>query len=248
VREVRTGDRVFGIVGGAGQASLVRTTEDLCAIVPEGLDLIAAGGVPEVFLTAHDAMVVQAELRPGERVLVHAVGSGVGTAVVQIAVAMGAEVVGTTRTAEKLERATALGMSRGILVEGVVDAARIAKEVGPCDVVIDLVGGDYLSADLMAARPTGRIVIVGLLAGAVTPANLGVLLVKRLSVRGTTLRARPRREKATATALFAAQMGPLFERGVLRPIVDATFPLEDVRAAYDLVGSNATFGKVILVP
>ena len=248
VRDLKVGNPVMGILGGGGQAQRIITTEDLCARVPDGLDLAEAGGVPEVYMTAHDAMVVQAGLRPGERVLVHAVGSGVGTAVVQIATAMGAEVVGTARSAEKLDRASELGMARGILVDGAPDAGEIAAQAGPCDVVIDLVGGDYLAADLAAARVKGRIVVVGLLAGAETTAHLGVLLSKRLTVIGTTLRMRPRHEKAAATAVFAAQMGPLLARGVLRPVIERSFPLEDAQAAYDLVASNATFGKVLLVP
>jgi putative PIG3 family NAD(P)H quinone oxidoreductase len=248
VQSLAPGSRVFGLVGGGGQAEQVLTTEDLCAPVPSGLDLVEAGGIPEVFVTAHDAMITQARLRPGERVLVHAVGSGVGTAVVQIAVATGAEVVGTARTPDKLERARELGMSKGIVVSGGPDPSAISSETGPCDVVIDLVGGEYLNADLMAAAPKGRVVIVGLLAGPIAHANLALLLGKRLSVTGTVLRARARHEKAAATAAFSAQMGPLFARGALRPVIEKILPLEEAPAAYELLGSDRTFGKVLLVP
>lgn len=248
VRVLKPGDRVMGILGGAGQAERVLTTEDQCARVPDGLDIVAAGGVPEVYITAHDAMLGLAGLHPGERVLVHAVGSGVGTAVVQIATAMGAEVVGTSRSEDKLERAKELGMSTGILVEGSPDAAGIAAKAGPCDVVIDLVGGDYLQADMLAAAMRGRIVVVGLLAGFQTTANLALLLQKRLTVIGTVLRVRPRHEKAAVTSLFAAHLGPLFASGVLTPVVERTFPFDEAQVAYDLLASNTTFGKVILTP
>ena len=180
VRRLRPGDRVMGILGGGGQAERVLTTEDLCMAVPDNVDLVEAGGIPEVYLTAHDAMVVQAGLRPGERVLVHAAGSGVGTAVVQLAAAMGCEVVGTARTQAKLDAAADLGLTAGILVGSEPDAAAIAGAAGACDVVIDLVGGAYLAADLMVASAQARIVVVGLLAGPVASLNLGLVLQKRL--------------------------------------------------------------------
>jgi NADPH:quinone reductase-like Zn-dependent oxidoreductase len=248
VRSLQPGDKVFGIVAGGAQAELVLTTEDQCARVPPALDLVEAGGVPEVFMTAHDAMVTLASLKAGERVLVHAVGSGVGTAVVQIAVALGCEVVGTARTASKLDRAQDLGMTKGILVGAKPDPAAIAAEAGPCQVIIDLVGGDYLEADLRAVDTKGRIVVVGVVAGTVTQLNMTTMLLKRATVIGTVLRSRPRHEKAAATAAFAAQMVPLLSRGVLRPVTERIFPLKEAQAAYDLIGSDATFGKVVLVP
>jgi NADPH:quinone reductase-like Zn-dependent oxidoreductase len=248
VRSLQPGDKVFGIVGGGAQAELVLTTEDQCVRVPPGLDLAEAGGVPEAFMTAHDAMVTLASLRAGERVLVHAVGSGVGTAVVQIGVALGCEVVGTARTAAKLDRARGLGMTKGILVGAKPDPEAIAAAAGPCQVIIDLVGGDYLDADLRAVDTKGRIVVLGFLAGRITQLDIQALMLKRATVIGTVLRGRPRHEKAAATAAFAAQMVPLLSRGVLRPVTERTFPLEEAQAAYDLVASDTTFGKVVLVP
>src|SRR5215510_5534558 len=204
VRSLRPGDHVFGIVGGGAHAELVLTTEDQCVRVPPGLDLIEAGGVPEVFITAHDAMVTLGSLKTGERVLVHAVGSGVGTAVVQIAVALGCEVVGTARTPSKLDRARDLGMTKGILVGAKPDPDAIAAAAGPCQVVIDLVGGDYLDADLKVIDTKGRIVLVGIMAGTTTQLDLFAMMLKRATVIGTVLRSRPRHEKATAIAAFAA--------------------------------------------
>jgi len=247
-RSFRPGDKVFGIVAGGAQAELILTTEDQCVRVPPGLDLIEAGGVPEVFITAHDAMVTLAALKAGERVLVHAVGSGVGTAVVQIAVALGCEVVGTARTASKLDRARNLGMTKGILVGAKPDPDAIADAAGPCQVVIDLVGGDYLEADLRVVDTKGRIVLVGFVAGTVAQLNMATMALKRATVIGTVLRSRPRHEKAVAIAAFAAQMVPLLERGVLRPVTERIFPLKDAQAAYDLVASDTTFGKVVLAP
>jgi NADPH2:quinone reductase len=248
VRSLRPGDKVFGIVGGGAQAELVLTTEDQCVRVPPGLDLIEAGGVPEVFITAHDAMVTLASLKAGERVLVHAVGSGVGTAVVQIAVALGCEVVGTARTASKLDRARDLGMTKGILVGAKPDPEVIAAAAGPCQVIIDLVGGDYLEADLRVVDTKGRIVVVGIMAGTATQLNIFAMMLKRATVIGTVLRSRPRHEKATAIAAFAAQIVPLLSRGMLRPVTERIFPLKEAQAAYDLVASDTTFGKVVLVP
>ncbi len=163
--------QVFGIVGGGAQAELVLTTEDQCVRVPSGLDLVEAGGVPEVFMTAHDAMVTLASLKAGERVLVHAVGSGVGTAVVQIAVALGCEVVGTARTASKLDRAQDLGNDEGHPRRGQARPGGHRGRGRPGQVIIDLVGGDYLEADLRAVDTKGRIVVVGVARGRSHPAQ-----------------------------------------------------------------------------
>ncbi|MFN2490028.1 MAG: NAD(P)H-quinone oxidoreductase [Actinomycetota bacterium] len=243
VRSLVVGDRVFGILGGGGHATHVLTTEWLCARVPPALDLRHAGGIPEVFLTAHDALIVQANLRPGERVLIHGVGSGVGSAAVQLARAVGAETVGTSRTPDKLERARALGLDHGV-----VAGDEMLTQIGEVDVVLDLLGGRYVETDVAACRSGGRILVVGLLAGSSAELDLGRLLRERIGITGTVLRTRPDSEKAAATAAFEREVVPLLERGILRPVVDRVMPLEEGTAAYDLVGSNATFGKVILVP
>jgi NADPH:quinone reductase len=238
---LKEGDDVFGIVGGGGHATHVLTPEALCARRPRGLDPVEAGGVPEVFVTAHDALVTRAGLRAGERILVHGVGSGVGTAAVQLARALGATTVGTSRTPEKLDRCRQLGLD-----EGVVAGEGMAERIGTVDVVIDLVGGDYVAIDLEVCRSKGRIVVVGLLAGSTTRVDLGLLMRKRISLVGTVLRTRPEHEKAIAMARFSAEVVPLLERGILHPVIERVLPLEQARAAYDLVGSNKTFGKVVL--
>jgi putative PIG3 family NAD(P)H quinone oxidoreductase len=244
------GDAVFGIVGGGAQAEYLVTPESMCARVPDNLDLIEAGAVPEAFITAHDAMVTQAALHVGERVLVHAVGSGVGTAAVQIAACMGSTVVGTARTADKLDRCRSLGMDHGVLAPRDLDpatlAAAIRDAVGEVEVVVDLVGGRYVETDLAVAAVRGRIVIVGTMGGVRADLSLLDLMVKRLAVRGTVLRSRPNHEKAAATHLFSGQVVPMLGAGSVRPIVERVFALDDAADAYALLASDTTFGKIVL--
>jgi NADPH:quinone reductase-like Zn-dependent oxidoreductase len=252
VRDLRPGDRVFGVTGGGGQAERVLAVESGCARVPDNLDLVAAGGIPETYITAHDALFSRCRLAPGERVLVHAVGSGVGTAAVQLVKAVGGTVVGTARTAEKLDRARALGLDHGICVGRGLDPRAAALEIASvCDgieVVLDLVGGPYLGLDVAVCAPKGRIVLVGTLAGAAADLSIGMVMVKRLEIHGTVLGPRTAWEKAVATAAFSAQVVPMLASGHISPapVVEAVLPLADAAAAYDLLASDATFGKVIL--
>jgi putative PIG3 family NAD(P)H quinone oxidoreductase len=244
------GDRVMGIVAGGGQAEYLVTAASHCARVPENLDLVQAGGIPEAFITAHDAMVVQGELMAGQQVLIHAVASGVGTAAVQIAKCLGATVAGTSRSKDKLERAAELGLDHPILASSGFEPAALAGEItgaaGPIDVTVDLLGGPYLAVDVAAAAPRGRIIIVGLIAGRASELDMGSLLAKRLVVRGTVLRSRPSDEKADATHLFEGQVVPLIGRGAIRPVVDDLVPLAEAERAYELVAADRTFGKVVL--
>jgi putative PIG3 family NAD(P)H quinone oxidoreductase len=250
VMGLQPGDAVMGIVAGGAQAEYLVTPESHCARVPESLDLVVAGGVPEAYITAHDAMCTQADLHPGARVLIHAVASGVGTAALQLACVMGATVVGTSRTKEKLDRAVELGLHQAVAVDRDFDptdlARRITEEGGPVDVVLDLVGGPYLAVDVAAAAPRGRIVIVGLIAGARAELDMGMLLHKRLTVRGTVLRSRPAHEKAAATHAFAGQVVPLLAACTVAPVVEEVVPLAEAERAYDLLAADTTFGKVIL--
>jgi putative PIG3 family NAD(P)H quinone oxidoreductase len=252
---VRAGDRVFGIVGGGAQADHVVVPAAHCARVPPGLDLVAMGGVPEAFVTAHDALVTQAGLRAGEWLLVHAAGSGVGTAAVQLAKALGAHVAGTARTPEKLERCRALGLDHGSVAprrdDGGLDADALALKLveatgGGAHVTLDLVGGDYVALSVAAARPRGRIVLVGALAGAAATLPVLGVMGKRLTIHGTVLRARDRAEKAAATEAFARDVVPLLASGTVAPVVDAVVPLAHAERAYQLLASDTTFGKVIL--
>jgi NADPH2:quinone reductase len=240
VTTLHAGDRVCGIVGGGSHATHILTTEALCVPVPAGIDLIEAGGIPEVFITAHDALTA-GRLRAGERLLIHGVGSGVGTAAVQLAAAMGATIVGTARTPEKLERAKELGLD-----EGVHASDDMAALIGEVDLVLDLVGGHYLKVDVEACRTKGRIVVVGLLAGSSVELDFGVVMRKRLSIFGTVLRSRPEWEKASATAAFAHELIPLLERKLVRPVVDRVVPFDEIQSAYDALQRNETFGKIVV--
>ncbi len=244
------GSRVFGVTGGGGQAEYVVVPAVHCAPVPDSLDLMDAGGVPEVFVTAHDAMRTRARLTSGEHVLVHAVGSGVGTAVVQLAKAFGATVTGSARTESKLTDAAALGMDDGILAPRVLEplafATTIVEHGGAPDVVIDLVGGPYVTAEVAAVAPGGRIVIVGTLAGGMPAVPLLGLMQKRAELHGTVLRPRSVADKAAATAAFVAEVVPLLADGTVRPIVHRVLPLERVTEAYDELAADTTFGKILL--
>jgi NADPH:quinone reductase len=250
VSSFAVGDRVFGIVGGGAQAEQLVVHASNCTRVPDHLDLVEAGGVPEVFVTAHDAMRTRAGLSAGEHVLVHAVGSGVGTAVVQLAKALGCTVTGTARTETKLDRACELGLDHGVLASSPLDPPTLAKAVveagGEADVTIELVGGPYLEVDLAAAAVQGRIVVVGTLAGGEVNLPLFTLMMKRLALHGTVLRGRSIEQKGAAVAAFADEVVPLLEDGRLRPVVERVLALDEAETAYDLLASDATFGKVIL--
>lgn len=245
VERLKIGDRVFGLAGGGTYAEAVTAHERAVARIPEGLSFEHAAAIPEAFITAHDAVVGQAGLRGGETLLVHAVGSGVGTAAVQLGRALGVHVIGTARTADKLERAKALGMAAGVLVEGgkFADAVRKHGEPG---VVLELIGGSYVDEDIRAVQILGRIVLVGLLAGARSEVDLAGLLRKRIRLFGTVLRARPLEEKIAAMRVFETQVVPLLQRGLIAPVIDTVMDLDAAAAAHQRMASNVGFGKIVL--
>lgn len=244
--EVAVGDRVMGVVQGGAYAEHVVTHARTLVPMPAGASFREAAAVPEAFLTAFDAFT-QARLAPGDVALVHAAGSGVGTAAVQLASALGATVVGTARTKEKLERAAALGLLRGVVAEGGKFAEAVLAATGGrgVDVVLELVGGAYVAEDLRCVAPRARIVVVGLLAGAAAELDLATLLRKRASVTGTVLRSRPLEERIEAAAALR-RLVPLFESGRLRPVVDRALTLDEAPAAHALLARNAGFGKLVL--
>jgi NADPH:quinone reductase len=248
VSDWRPGDRVFGLTGGGSYAEELVVHGRTLAPMPDRLSFVDGAAIPEAFITAYDAMVTQGQLAAGETVLVHAVGSGVGTAAVQIARAIGARSVGTARTATKLERARSLGLDAGVVPESgrFARAVRAANQGREVEVVLELVGGGYVEEDLGCLAPGGRIVIVGLLGGMRAELDLGLLLRKRASLRGTVLRGRPLEEKIAATQIFARSVVPLVASGALQPIVDRSFPLTEAAAANAYVASNESFGKVVL--
>lgn len=244
----RVGERVYGLVGGGAYAEKVVVHARAIAPMPSRLSYEEAAAIPEATLTAYDAIVEQAGLAAGDNLLVNAVGSGVGTAAVQIGRALGAFVVGTARTQAKLDRAAALGLDRGIVpAEGrFADAVLAATGGRGVDVVLELVGGNYLDEDIVTCAERGRVVVVGLVGGAAANVALATLLKKRLRILGTVLRSRPLEEKIAAAQLLSRRIGPLVERGAVRPVVEAVMPLDRAGDAHRLVASNATFGKVVL--
>jgi len=250
VRDWREGDRVFGITGGGAYAEYLVTHERLLAAPPPALSWTDAAAVPEAFITAHDALVAQAALHPGERVLVHAVGSGVGLAAVQLVRAMGGVAFGTARQSSKIEAARALGLEDGVVVAA--DLAPLGERVRAwtrdqgVEVVLDLLGGPYLDASVRALGVRGRLICIGTVAGGEARLELGRVLGKRLTIRGTVLRARPLEEKIAATRAFAREVVPLLESGVVRPVVDRVFELADAAAAHAWLETNDTIGKVVL--
>ncbi len=245
VERLAVGDRVFGLLGGGGYAEAAVSHERALAKMPAGMSFEDAAAVPEAFVTAHDAMVTRAGIRSGEVMGVHAVGSGVGTAAVQLGRAFGAFTIGTARTADKLARAKGLGMDEGVVAEGASFASAVTK-IAPADVVLELVGGKYLDEDLRCIQTLGRIVLIGLMAGTRSEVDLAAILRKRVSVIGTVLRARPLEEKIQAMRLFEQQVVPLFARGKLAPVIDQVLPLDQAAAAHARMASNAGFGKIVL--
>jgi NADPH:quinone reductase len=244
----KVGDRVMGIIGGGGHAEYLCVHEREAMPMPKAMSWEDAAAIPEAFLTAYDALFNRLALRTGETLLIHAVGSGVGTAALQIADVTGARVVGTARSSDKLERAKKLGLDVAIDASRGDWPAQVEKAIGAQHVhaVVDLVGGDYLAGNMRVLALRGRIVQVGLTGGATTPLNMGVLLVKRLTIVGTTLRGRPLEEKIAVARDLSEHLVPLFDAGRLKPVVDRVFPFEEIQAAHKLMESNKTFGKIVL--
>jgi NADPH2:quinone reductase len=245
----QSGDRVFGITAGEAQAELVLTDETLLTRVPENLNLTEAAAVPEAFITAHDAIFTLGRLTEHETLLIHAVGSGVGLAALQLAKARGARVVGTSRTADKLDKGAAFGLDTAIMTgtepEFGVRVMTATKERG-VDCILDLVGAAYFAQNLACLAPKGRLVLVGLTSGATAEFDLRMALQKRATIVGTVLRPRSTDEKAEATRRFAMEVVPLLASGAIKPNLDRTFAARDVVAAYKYLESNESFGKVVL--
>lgn len=232
------GDRVMAIVGGGAQAELCTMHERVAMPVPDGLDWPAAGGLPEVFATAHDAVFTQGELRPGERLLVHGGAGGVGTAAIQLARVAGASVTATVRNEELRAQVAELG-AEAIAPEGFA-------EHGPFDVILELVGAPNMPENLNALATGGRIAVIGVSAGAKSEVNLLALMGKRARIHGSTLRARPLEQKAQVARLVEHEVLPLFQSGALKVPVAETFPLEDAAAAYERFAAGGKLGKIVI--
>jgi NADPH:quinone reductase len=232
------GERVMAIVGGGAQAELVKVHERLLMPVPQALDWPAAGGLPEVFTTAHDAIFTQADLRSGERLLVHGAAGGVGTAAVQLARAAGARPTATVRNEQHHEAVAALGAE--------VVAPEGFAERGPFDVILELVGAPNLPENLQALASGGRIVVIGVAGGAKGELNLLALMGKRARIHGSTLRARSLEEKALVARRIEQQVLPLFQSGELQVPVAQTYPLDQTAAAYEHFAGGGKLGKIVI--
>lgn len=244
----KVGDRVMGLVGGGAQAEFVVVHQDEVLPISAGLSYAEAAAIPEAFLTAYDALATRGRLLANERVLIHAVGSGVGTAAAQIAKHLGATVLGTSRNGDKLARALVYGLDIGI------DTSRtpFREAVGePVNVVLDVLGGPSFTDNLAVLAPRGRLIMLGFLAGSSTEADLGPILRKRLEIIGTVMRTRGLEERIPLVREFTERMLPLFEprpeQGApLRPVLERTYPMAQLADAHRVMEGNATFGKIVV--
>jgi putative PIG3 family NAD(P)H quinone oxidoreductase len=233
------GDRVMAVVGGGGQAELCVVHERQLMAVPPVLDWPQAGGLPEVFTTAHDALFIQAQLRTGERLLVHGGAGGVGTAAIQLGRAAGARVSATVRNEQLHAGVAALGAE--------VLAPAGFSEHGPFDVILELVGAPNLPDNMQALATAGRVAVIGVSAGAQGELSLLALMAKRARIHGSTLRARPLEEKALCARRLEHEVLPLFESGELEVPVAETFALEAAAEAYERFAAGGKLGKIVLV-
>jgi len=242
------GERVFGLVGGGSYSEFVVAHWRTVSRMPQGLSFEEAAALPEACITAYDAMVTQGRLSPGETVLIHAVASGVGTAAVQIARAIGATTIGTTRSEDKLHRVYDLGLNHGIACPDGQFADKVLNVTrkSGVNVILELTGGDYVAEDLKCLSIKGRMIVVGLLAGSRVDLDLARLLSRRLEIRGTTLRARPLEEKIGVAQMLSRNIVPLIEQGKIKPVIDKVFRLEQMGDAHKLLESNNTFGKIVV--
>ncbi len=241
------GDRVMGITSGGAYAEQLSIHERQAMAVPSGLSLQDAAGIPEVFITAWDALVVQGGLTSGRWAMVHAGASGVGTAAIQICKAIGARIV-ITCSGGKVEACRALGAD--VVVDyGTQDfVAEVATATGGTgvDVILDVIGGDYVERNIASLAVKGHIIQVGVMAGKPVPLNIGLLLGKRASITGTVLRARPLEEKIAISQRFASEMLPLFSTGQLKPVIDSVYAFADIASAHEYMATNGNVGKIVI--
>ena len=248
VRGLSVGDRVYGLSGGGGYAELATLHQSLAMPIPDELTYHEAASIPEVFFTANTAVRTLGETQPGERLLVHAGGSGVGIAAIQIGRLIGAEVWITAGSDEKCEQARGLGADMTINYREQDFAQVIADSTNGAgvDVILDVIGRDYLDANLRSLAHAGRLVVVGLMGGAVAEVNLGLLMSKRLRVHGTVMRARPLIDRAEITRDYQRHLEPAIVSGDMKPVIDSVFPLSKAAEAHRYMAENRNFGKILL--
>jgi putative PIG3 family NAD(P)H quinone oxidoreductase len=247
VQQVSVGQPVMGIVGGGAYAERLVTHERMTLPIPDAVPIEDAAAIPEVFITAFDALVAQGGLTSGRTALVHAGASGVGTAAIQIAKAIGARIA-VTASAGKLAACRSLGADLAIdyRAEDFVGPVEAFTDGAGVDVVLDVIGGDYVDRNVRCLAIGGRIIQVGLMGGGTADVNVGMLLAKRASITGTTLRARPLEEKIAISRRVGLELLPWFADGTLRPVIDRRFPLEEIAAAHTYMASNESVGKIVV--
>jgi putative PIG3 family NAD(P)H quinone oxidoreductase len=236
------------LVEGGAYAELVAVRAAQTVQVPDNIDLIDAGGIPEVFITAHDALFTRGRLQDGETVLIHGGAGGVGTAAIQLARQHGCRILVTAGSAEKLARCIALGADEGInyRTEDFVARTRELSDGRGADLVLDIMGASYLGRNMDAVATDGRIVVIGMQGGNQSDIDLGVMMRRRISLISTTLRARPAGQKAVIVAAFAAHVLPSLADGRLQPVIDRVLPLEEAGEAHRLMASSEVVGKIVL--
>jgi putative PIG3 family NAD(P)H quinone oxidoreductase len=244
----KAGDRVMAVVGGGGYAEYARVDCGMCMFIPNRLSYVQAAAIPEVFITAHEAMIHSGELKPGDWVLIHAAAGGVGSAAVLLAHALGAKTVFTASGEERIARVAALGGTVGVDYRNAdfVAAAMQATDGRGVDVVVDFVGGPYLERNLRALAEGGRLVQVGVLGGARGMLPLDVLLHRYLRIIGTVMKSRSLEDKVAMTSRFSKRWLGAFESGALHPIVDRIFPLAQAADAHRAMEASGNFGKIVL--
>jgi putative PIG3 family NAD(P)H quinone oxidoreductase len=242
------GDRVMALVSGEGYAERAVVPAAHCMPLPEPLSFVQGAAIPEVFLTAYDALFRQLQVSVGEFLLIHAVGSGVGTAALQLARAAGARVIGTSRVSGKIQKSMDLGLDYGLTTStpGWPSEVRELTSGRGIDAILDLVGAAYWEENLDLLAPLGRLIVVGLVSGSRVNVDLAIILRKRLRILGTALRSRSDGEKAELISEFRKRCAPLLESGKIHPVVDRVFPWEEVVQAHDYMERNRNFGKIVL--
>jgi putative PIG3 family NAD(P)H quinone oxidoreductase len=243
----KVGDKVMGIVSGGAYAEELALHERQAMAVPAGMSLHDAAAIPEVFITAWDALVVQGGLTSGRWAMVHAGASGVGTAAIQICKAIGARII-VTCSSGKVQSCKDLGADVVVdyTSQDFVEEAQRATNGSGVDVILDVIGGDYVERNVASLAVKGHIIQVGVMAGKPLPFNVGLLLGKRASITGTVLRARPLDEKIAITQRFIAEMLPLFGTGALKPVIDSTYPIAEIAKGHEFMASNGNVGKIVI--
>jgi putative PIG3 family NAD(P)H quinone oxidoreductase len=241
------GDKVMGIVSGGAYAEELVLHERQAMAVPAGMSLHDAAAIPEVFITAWDALVVQGGLTSGRWAMVHAGASGVGTAAIQICKAIGARII-VTCSSGKVQSCKDLGADVVVdyTTQDFVEEVQRATNGSGVDVILDVIGGDYVERNVASLAVKGHIIQVGVMAGKPLPFNVGLLLGKRASITGTVLRARPLDEKIAITQRFIAEMLPLFGTGALKPVIDSSYPIADIAKGHEFMASNGNVGKIVI--